>query len=665
MDCQAHYRSYKRGVAGDDSKVVTQVEQKAAHHRKIRHRMTRHRMIRHRMPCTSNTSLYLESRYKHNTNAHLEKKHIYVNSNSTLPDSTPQSLVRRETRPPSKERSANKTSLEPKPHPGKRTHKRGKRSQIAIISHKCGRRYRRSINRREYRRVRQCWKALAKLPYTLSEAQERILAEERFRHISLENQFVNDQHNEREAGNSETQEAKTSTTPTTKSNTINRTIRIATFNVRGMNFITGRQQILYLMEKHNLDILALQETHINYTGKEIHDNYAFYFSSNIDDEKRKQVDAQLDEYNNKVKKDKIPPDIAQRERMRIRQKSTEKLGCAIVYRRSPYMEIEIAATNNKIISLSINDVPIRINILATHAPHAGHTKQDKATHYDSLTQQISGWKRHDINVVMGDFNARLIEQLPGENRSIGKHIYRNDASTIEQLSETQKHNRQLFTEFALTHDLIVMNTWLEKPVHKLATYRGPTTQQFSNHNINTDTHAQMDYIMINDTWKNSIQNVDSIQTTLLDSDHALIIADLKVKFATKKKAWRLKQQTNKYRQPKNVQQASYNSEVQRQLQDEIAKPTWDPALAFESFSGISQKAADKCLTKIPVSMKKHYLTEKTWQLIEEKQTALENGDFEKAKSLKKEIRKHARIDKEKSLVQELEEIDRDGYKWDG
>ena len=64
-------------------------------------------------------------------------------------------------------------------------------------------------------------------------------------------------------------------------------------------------------------------------------------------------------------------------------------------------------------------------------------------------------------------------------------------------------------------------------------------------------------------------------------------------------------------------------------------------------------------------MKKHYLTENTWQLIEEKQTALENGDFEKAKSLKKEIRKHARIDKEKSLVQELEEIDRDGYKWDG
>ena len=60
--------------------------------------------------------------------------------------------------------------------------------------------------------------------------------------------------------------------------------------------------------------------------------------------------------------------------MRIRQKSTEKFGCAIIYRRSPDMEIEIATINNKIISLSINDEPIHINILATHAPHTRHTK---------------------------------------------------------------------------------------------------------------------------------------------------------------------------------------------------------------------------------------------------------------------------------------------------
>ena len=49
----------------------------------------------------------------------------------------------------------------------------------------------------------------------------------------------------------------------------------------------------------------------------------------------------------------------------------------------------------------------------------------------------------------------------------------------------------------------------------------------------------------------------------------------------------------------------------------------------------------------------------------EEQTALENGDLEKATSLKQEIRKHARKDKKQSLLHELEEIDRDGYKWDG
>ena len=55
---------------------------------------------------------------------------------------------------------------------------------------------------------------------------------------------------------------------------------------------------------------------------------------------------------------------------------------------------------------------------------------------------MSKWKNHEINIVLGDFNARLMEQLPEETHVIGKHIYRHPTSTIEDLSEQQ--NRQLF-----------------------------------------------------------------------------------------------------------------------------------------------------------------------------------------------------------------------------
>ena len=62
-----------------------------------------------------------------------------------------------------------------------------------------------------------------------------------------------------------------------------------------------------------------------------------------------------------------------------------------------------------------------------------------------------------------------------------------------------------------------------KPFHnaRLATYRIPTVPTFNVSNINTTHYAQMDYILINDRWKNAITDIINIQDTLLDSDHSL------------------------------------------------------------------------------------------------------------------------------------------------
>ena len=112
-------------------------------------------------------------------------------------------------------------------------------------------------------------------------------------------------------------------------------LRKATFDVRGMNFITARQQIVYLMDKHELDLLALLETHVNYIGKQSIGKYTFYFSSDIEDDARVKTDAELSAYNAEVKLEKIPFADAQRESVRIRQQSAEKLGCAFVLKRQP------------------------------------------------------------------------------------------------------------------------------------------------------------------------------------------------------------------------------------------------------------------------------------------------------------------------------------------
>ena len=69
------------------------------------------------------------------------------------------------------------------------------------------------------------------------------------------------------------------------------------------------------MKKHQLDIVLLQETHINYTGKEIHEDFTFYFSSVIEDEHRKSVDSKLEDLAQRVKRKTITEEEAKRERM--------------------------------------------------------------------------------------------------------------------------------------------------------------------------------------------------------------------------------------------------------------------------------------------------------------------------------------------------------------
>ena len=67
-------------------------------------------------------------------------------------------------------------------------------------------------------------------------------------------------------------------------------LKIATFNCKGANHISAREKIVHMMKTHKLDILFLQETHINTNTSEIHDEYCFCFLTNITDKQREDAD---------------------------------------------------------------------------------------------------------------------------------------------------------------------------------------------------------------------------------------------------------------------------------------------------------------------------------------------------------------------------------------
>ena len=129
--------------------------------------------------------------------------------------------------------------------------------------------------------------------------------------------------------------------------------------------------------------------------------------------------------------------------------------------------------------------------------------------------------------------------------------------------------------------MALMNTWFQKPKPKLATYRNASTPVFNLQQIDVTKFAQMDYVLINSAWRNAVTNVENVHHTIINSDHALLIAPVKVKLATKKKS---KIPTNiKYREPTSAQIKAYNESFRQAIEKQKLDGSWHTHMTKEIF----------------------------------------------------------------------------------
>ena len=99
--------------------------------------------------------------------------------------------------------------------------------------------------------------------------------------------------------------------------------------------------------------------------------------------------------------------------------------------------------------ITINTVPLGISLTNVYAPHAGLTSQTKTDFYDSLAHLVRQHPPNQINLILGDFDARLMEILPGERTILGQFSYRDPESAISNRSSGQLENRKMFIDLCL------------------------------------------------------------------------------------------------------------------------------------------------------------------------------------------------------------------------
>ena len=75
-------------------------------------------------------------------------------------------------------------------------------------------------------------------------------------------------------------------------------------------------------------------------------------------------------------------------------------------------------------------------------------KQRKRSNYEQLRKIQEQYGRgSNIHYIGGDFNVRLIHNVPSEEHIIGPFIHTSEDATLDNLSEEQKENSDMFMEF--------------------------------------------------------------------------------------------------------------------------------------------------------------------------------------------------------------------------
>ena len=195
--------------------------------------------------------------------------------------------------------------------------------------------------------------------------------------------------------------------------TMFRDVKLASLNLcGGITDTSGRQKIVHLMKENKIDILALQETRVNTDSMEIHDGFTFYFSTSVTDEVRTEAEKTRQHQNNLATKSMTEIELFNLD--------AEKHEVALVYSgKLCRCKQNIKQINGRLIVVSFDTARVRTNVIAAYAPHAGRSMKDKDSFYQDLQAPVNSLPKHEINIIRGDFKARLAERPSHEHYIVG------------------------------------------------------------------------------------------------------------------------------------------------------------------------------------------------------------------------------------------------------
>ncbi|XP_030746013.1 craniofacial development protein 2-like [Sitophilus oryzae] len=165
--------------------------------------------------------------------------------------------------------------------------------------------------------------------------------------------------------------------------------------------------------------------------------------------------------------------------------------------------------SERVMMIQLETSKIRTNIIQVYAPTAQSEDREIDEFYGQIEQLWKNIKKHEVTIVMGDFNAKIGRR--GVVDVIGEH----------GLGQRNERGERL-VEFVQEKDIVVTNTLFKLPPRRLYTWRSPQDTK------DKIVRNQIDYVMINKRYRNSILSAKTYPGADMASDHNPVVATFKL-----------------------------------------------------------------------------------------------------------------------------------------
>ena len=317
-----------------------------------------------------------------------------------------------------------------------------------------------------------------------------------------------------------------------------------------------------------------------------------------------------------------------------------KNGVAIIVNKEVKNSVlSFIGISDRVAILKINAKPFNMNIIQAYAPTSGSSEQEVEVFYEQLKAALKHTKKQELNLLMGDFNAK-----------VGKGAV---DSTVGQFGLGTRNDRgDRLIQFCQEVDSVIMNTFFQLPPRRLYTWKSPADCP------QKVIRNQIDYIIINKRFQNSVKSTKAYPGADVPSDHNLLLSRMKLHL---KKVYKGKPQ--KRPDIQKLKDNTTREEIKNELNNKINSIATDIRQeninVEDVWNGIKNACSSVVDSKLKAgkrAKKQPWMTEGILELMEERRKHRNKNDLT-YREINKIINKKIKEAKELWLQNECMEIE--------